>query len=62
MYSKYLILHLSEIKEQLLSDRLGEDVVDAKIMHQCVVDKEHVERPLEGHHLLIEEHHKTIFF
>ena len=29
-------LHLNELKEQLLGDGLGEDVVDAKIMHQCI--------------------------
>ena len=30
------VLHLNELKEQLLGDGLGEDVVDAKIMHQCI--------------------------
>ena len=51
------LIHLNELKEQLL----GEDVVDAKIMHQCVVDKEHLERPLEGHHLLMGENHQNSF-
>ena len=27
------LLHLNDLKEQLLGDGLGEDVVDAKIMH-----------------------------
>ena len=31
-----LILHLNELNEQLLGDRLGEVVVNAKIMHQCI--------------------------
>ena len=53
MYSTGPLLHLNELKEQLLSDRLGEDVVDAKIMHQSVVNKDHVERPFDGHHLMI---------
>ena len=56
------LIHLNEFKGQLLGDGIGEDVVDAKIMHQCVVDKEHVERPLEGHHLLMEEHNNNVFF
>ena len=30
------LLHLNELKEQLLGDGLREDVVDAKIMHQCI--------------------------
>ena len=30
------LLHLNEMKEQLLGDGIGEDVVDAKIMHQCI--------------------------
>ena len=30
------LLHLNELKEQLLVHGLGEDVVDAKIMHQCI--------------------------
>ena len=30
------ILHLNELKEKFLGDGLGEDVVDAKIMHQCI--------------------------
>ena len=30
------LLHLNELKEQLLGDGLGEDVVDANIMHQCI--------------------------
>ena len=30
------LLHLNELKEQLLGDGLGEDVVDAKIMHQFI--------------------------
>ena len=30
------LLHLNELKEPLLGDGLGEDVVDAKIMHQCI--------------------------
>ena len=30
------LLHLNELKEQLLGDGLGEAVVDAKIMHQCI--------------------------
>ena len=29
-------LHLNEMKEQLLGDGLGKDIVDAKIMHQCI--------------------------
>ena len=63
MSSKGPLLHLNELKEQLLGDGLDEDVVDAKIMHQCIdiVDKEHVERPLDGQDLLMEEHHKNVF-
>ena len=30
------LLHLNDLKEQILGDGLGEDVVDAKIMHQCI--------------------------
>ena len=30
------LLHLNELKENILGDGLGEDVVDAKIMHQCI--------------------------
>ena len=30
------LLHLNDLEEQLLGDGLGEDVVDAKIMHQCI--------------------------
>ena len=30
------LLHLNELEEQLLGDGLGEDVVDANIMHQCI--------------------------
>ena len=30
------LLHLNKIKEQILGGVLGEDVVDAKIMHQCI--------------------------
>ena len=30
------LLHMNDLNEQLLGDRLGEDVVDAKIMHQCI--------------------------
>ena len=29
------LIHLNDLKEQLLGDGLGKDVVDAKIMHQC---------------------------
>ena len=61
MSSKSPLLHLNELKEKLLGDGLGEDVVDAMIMLQCVVNKDHVERPLDGHHLLMEEHHKNVF-
>ena len=63
MFSTGLVLHLNEFKEQLLCDGLGEDVVKAKInasMHQSVVDKDHVERPFDGHHLIMEEHHKNV--
>ena len=35
-YSTGPLIHLNELKEQLLGDGLGEDVVDAKIMHQCI--------------------------
>ena len=55
------LLHLNELKEQLLGDVLGEDVVNTKIMHQCGVDKDHVERPFDGHHLLMEENNKNLF-
>ena len=34
--SKGPLFHLNELKEQLLGDGLGEDVMDAKIMHQCI--------------------------
>ena len=30
------LFHLNELKEQRLGDVLGEYVVDAKIMHQCL--------------------------
>ena len=30
------LLYLNELKDQLLGDGLGEYVVDAKIMHQCI--------------------------
>ena len=30
------ILHLNDLKEKLLGDGLSEDVVDVKIMHQCI--------------------------
>ena len=33
MSSMAPLLHLNELKEQILGDGLGEDVVDAKIMH-----------------------------
>ena len=56
------LLHLNELKEQLLGDGLGEDVVDAKIMHQSVVNKDHVERPFDSHHLMIEGNNKNLFF
>ena len=56
------LLHFNELKEQILGDELGEDVVDANIMHQSVVNKDHVERPFDGHHLMMEEHHKNDFF
>ena len=56
------LLHLNELKEQILGDGLGEDVVDAKIMHQSVVNKDHVERPFDGHHLMMEGHHKNFIF
>ena len=36
MSSSGHLLHFNELKEQLLGDGLGEDVVDAKIMHQCI--------------------------
>ena len=36
MSSVGLVLHLNELKEQLLGDGLGEDVVDAKIMHDSI--------------------------
>ena len=36
MYSAGPIIHLNKLKEQLLGDGLGEDVVYAKIMHQCI--------------------------
>ena len=55
------LIHLNELKEQLLGDALGEAGVDAKIMHQSVVDKDHVERPFDGHHLMMEGHHKNVF-
>ena len=56
-----LLLNLNEMNEKLLGERLGKDVVDAMIMHQCVVDKEYVERPLESHHMMMEENHKNVF-
>ena len=55
------LLHLNELKEQLFSDGLGEYVVDSKIMHQCDVDKDLVERPFDGNHLLMEENNKNVF-
>ena len=57
-----LLLHLNEPKKQILGDGLGEDVVGAKIMHQSVVDKDHVERSFDGHNLMMEWNHKNIFF
>ena len=36
MSSMAPLLHLNELKEQILGDGLGEDGVDAKIMHQCI--------------------------
>ena len=30
------LLHLNQPKEQILGDGIGKDVVDAKIMHQCI--------------------------
>ena len=36
MSSKIPLLYLNELKDQLLGDGLGEYVVDAKIMHQCI--------------------------
>ena len=32
-----LRIHLNELNEQLLDERLDEDVVDAKIMNQCII-------------------------
>ena len=61
MSSRSPLIHLNELKEQLLGDGLGEAGVDAKIMHQSVVDKDHVESPFDGHHLMIEGHHKNVF-
>ena len=61
MSSTCLLLHMNELNEQILGDIVGEDVVDAKIMHQCVVDKEHVEIPLERHHSMMEENHNNFF-
>ena len=56
------LLHLNELKEQLLGDGIGEDVVDAKIMHQCIsaVNKYSVEMPFDGHHLMMDGHHKNL--
>ena len=56
------LLHLNELKEQLLGDGLGEDAVDAKIMYPSVVNKDHVERTFDGHHLMMEGNHKNVFF
>ena len=36
MSSSGPLLHLNELEEQLPGDGLGEDVVDAKIMHKCI--------------------------
>ena len=62
MSSTCPLLYQNDLKEQLLGDGLGEYVVDAKIMHQSVVDKDHVERPFDGHHLMMEVHPKNVFF
>ena len=37
MFSAGPLLHLNELKEQLIGDGHGEDVVDAKIMPQCII-------------------------
>ena len=36
MSSEIPLLHLNELKEQLLGDGHDEDVMDANIMHQCI--------------------------
>ena len=36
IYSMGILLHLNEMKEQILGNGINEDVVDAKIMHQCI--------------------------
>ena len=61
MSSTSPLLHLYELKEQILGDGLGEAVVGGRIMHQSVVDKDHVERPIDGHNFMMEEHHKNVF-
>ena len=63
-YSTCPLIHLNELKEQHLGNGLGEDVVEAKIMHQCisVVNKDHVERPFDGHNLMMEGHNKNVFW
>ena len=36
MHSEGPLIHLNEMKEQILGDGLGEYVVEAKIIHQCI--------------------------